>query len=367
MTAFRTFALLLVLVAAPALSMTAYADDPAPPPKFHSPFNGEKDADSSEARDFAALQDKMQKLVDAGNALARACGGPPADLAKAQTDYAAAAAAYDAAMDSYLLGWSNVSWRPETLSAAKREGDFNHQVYERERKAVQDELGKHAAQPRADGTCPPNEHASLPPTDTAGWGGAFVGISVTGSWSDVDTFEFLHATDILTNDLHDSGDGYGVGINGGYNWQPWDNSVVVGAVFNVDLAHDSVRHDFGGGDYIGSVRRFTGTAQGRIGTLVSPDLLLYGQTGFSIADQRLQIEFGGPETDESRTTWGYALGGGAELMLHCEQFSRMSLFVDYDHIWWNNASLFAPAASPFFDYQWKRRSDIVRLGVRFTF
>ena len=201
--------------------------------------------------------------------------------------------------------------------------------------------------------------------------GPFIGAQVVGSWSRVGTMEFLASTGTQTNQFSDSGSGFGGGINGGYNWQPWSNIVIVGVVFDANFLNDMVQHNFAGGNYIGSVVNFTASAQARAGVLATPSLLLYGQTGLSIANQQLKIDFGGPETNESKTTPGFTFGGGAEWMLPrniVPMFGRStSLFLDYKHTWWNKATLNMPVASPFFNYTWKRESDLVSLGARFRF
>jgi len=44
-----------------------------------------------------------------------------------------------------------------------------------------------------------------------------------------------------------------------------------------------------------------------------------------------------------------------------------SLFIDYDHTWWEKESLGMPIASPFFNYTWRRESDVVKGGFRIRF
>lgn len=201
--------------------------------------------------------------------------------------------------------------------------------------------------------------------------GSFIGVQVVSSWSRVGTAEFLASTGAQTNHFDDSGSGFGGGINFGHNWQPWSNNVFVGVVFDVNFLNDMVQHNFAGGNYIGSVVNLTASAQVRGGVLATPNLLLYGQTGLSIANQQLKIDFGGPETNESKITPGYTLGGGAEWRLSTNLIPRFgrstSLFLDYRHTWWNTATLTMPAASPFFNYTWKRESDQILLGARFRF
>jgi hypothetical protein len=201
--------------------------------------------------------------------------------------------------------------------------------------------------------------------------GAFGGAEFVYSGSGVFTNEDLATTLMQTSALKDSGNGFGGGINFGYNYRPWLNSVVVGVVVDADFLHDRVNHNFAGGTFIGSTVDFAASADVRAGVLATRSLLLYGQTGVSVADQRLQISFGGPVTDTSKFTPGINLGGGVEWILPTNPFPAIgrstSLFIAYEHTWWDKASLNTPAASPLFNYTWQRQSDEVKAGIRIEF
>jgi hypothetical protein len=210
-----------------------------------------------------------------------------------------------------------------------------------------------------------------PPSNTqTSWTGPFGGAQVVGSWSHVSTNEFLATTGVQTNHFDDSGNGFGGGVNGGFNWMPWGGNIVTGVVFDTNFLNDNVNHTFAGGTFIGSTVNFEASADVRAGVLTTPNLLLYGQTGVSVANQRLQINFGGPITDTTQWTAGYNLGGGAEWMLPANVFPwgrSTSLFISYDHTWWDKASLTTPAASPPYNYTWLRQSDAVMAGFRIQF
>ena len=209
-----------------------------------------------------------------------------------------------------------------------------------------------------------------PPTTQTSWTGPYGGIQVVGSWSTVGTNEFLAATGARTNAFNDSGSGFGGGFNIGYNWQPWGNSVVVGVAIDANILSDSVKHSFVGGTSIASTITFDASAMARAGVLATPNLLLFGQTGFSVANQNLKINFGGPVTNENQLTPGFSLGAGAEWQMPTSLFPSLgptSLFVDYAHTWWRNARLNMPVASPLFKYTWMRQSDAAKVGVRVRF
>jgi len=203
-----------------------------------------------------------------------------------------------------------------------------------------------------------------------GWRGPFGGGQLAVNVSRVQTREFITGTAVETNSFNDRGSAIGGGVNAGYNWQPFGNTTVVGLVFDVEAMNNQVRHTFAGGTYIGSTVNVTGSAQLRAGVLATPSTLLYAQSGLSVANQRLQINFGGPQTNVSQVVPGYAAGVGAEWMLARNPlpFGRsMSVFVDYRHTWWDKAMLRMPAASPRFDYDWTRQTDRIAVGVRSQF
>jgi outer membrane immunogenic protein len=219
---------------------------------------------------------------------------------------------------------------------------------------------------------PPTQSTGLQTTPSTSWTGPFLGGQVGGSWSRVGTNEFDAFTGLHTNAFNDNGGSVGGGVNFGYNWQPWGDKIVVGFVLDGTFLNDRVVHTFPyNANSIASTINAAGSLQARAGLLVTPSLLLYGQTGVSVAGQRLQINFGGAyPTDTTGTTPGYMLGGGAEWALPTSPLAFgaiPSFFVAYEHTWWDTASLYRPAASSNFNYMWQRQSDAVKGGVRIRF
>jgi hypothetical protein len=45
----------------------------------------------------------------------------------------------------------------------------------------------------------------------------------------------------------------------------------------------------------------------------------------------------------------------------------VSLFAEYQHSWWQNAQFNSPAASPGFNYSFRRQDDVVKLGFNIHF
>jgi len=86
-------------------------------------------------------------------------------------------------------------------------------------------------------------------------------------------------------------------------------------------------------------------------------LWLYGIAGVSGLDEKLNINF---------IPWvaGGTVGvGGAWQPAFLQGFGLpVSLFVEYQHTWWQDANFNAPAASPFFNYTFRRDDDVVKFG-----
>jgi hypothetical protein len=197
------------------------------------------------------------------------------------------------------------------------------------------------------------------------WAGPFVGGQLVGSLGTVATTEVTVATGALFHHFDSLAGGGGGGVNLGYNWLPWGNSGLVGVIGDIDGLSDSGGHVFRATDNV------TGTAGLRAGWFTSPDLLWYGQTGVAIADEKIKVDFGGPITNASRTAAGYELGAGAEWALPAVPLplsvTPASLFIDYQHVWWESGSLHMPAAVPTLNFRWQRDGNTLKAGLRLHF
>jgi hypothetical protein len=197
------------------------------------------------------------------------------------------------------------------------------------------------------------------------WAGPFVGGQLVGSLGTVATSEVTVATGTLFHHFDSLAAGGGGGANLGYNWLPWGNSWLVGVIADIDGLSDSGGHVFRTTDNI------TGTAGVRAGLLTSPDLVWYGQTGVAVTDEKIKVNFGGPITSGSRTAAGYALGTGAEWALPAAplplSLTTASLFIDYQHVWWDGGSVHMPAAVPTLNFRWQRDGNALKAGLRLHF
>jgi len=180
--------------------------------------------------------------------------------------------------------------------------------------------------------------------------------------------EFLADTGRQTNSLDDRNDPVGIGIVAGYNYA-LPNGVRVGPFASLDYIDQNINRNFAAGTFIGTTSNWKATLGVKAGLIAHQNILLYGLAGFGLLNQNLNINFGGPRTSENATVSGATLGLGAEWMLPSwKQLSNpVALFIHYQHAWWANATLSRPAASPLFNYAFRREDDTIKLGVNFYF
>ena len=224
-------------------------------------------------------------------------------------------------------------------------------------------------------SCPPQATPRPQPTPLPGsvaerWDGFNFGAFTSVTGGQVNLTERFAATGFQTNAFSDSSARGGGGFTVGYN-AVVQQRYLFGIVFNVSVPDSEVRHPFPPTPFfIASTQNVSVDILGRAGILATPNLLLYGQGGITIANNRLQIDFGGAPTDENRTSVAAAAGGGFEFKLpwmapNNNLFKSPSVFVDYLHTFRSNTQLDRPAASPFFLYDFDRTSDQLKVGIRF--
>jgi opacity protein-like surface antigen len=175
------------------------------------------------------------------------------------------------------------------------------------------------------------------------------------------------ADGVVTFQSSDLIDPVQIGIALGYNFAPWNNAIRVGPFLEFTFLNQSFNHIFPGGTFLGTTSRWSGTAGVKLGAMTMPGLFVYGLGGASVLNQDLNINFGGPFVTTSNTTVsGGTLGLGAEFQPASQVFSvPVSVFVQYQHTWWQDAHLNNPAASPGFNYTFHREDDTVKFGLNF--
>ena len=178
----------------------------------------------------------------------------------------------------------------------------------------------------------------------------------------------LATTDAITNRFVDSGDPLGVGIVGGYNFKPWNNSIVIGPFASFDYLNQTINHNFAGGQFLGTTTHWFINAGVKAGVVTAPGFYLYGLAGAAFLNHDLNVNFA-TAAQSNVTTPGFTLGLGGEYQPPSWQLAGhpVSVFAQYQHTWWSNANFNTPTSSPAFNYAFRREDDTIKLGVNFYF
>jgi len=203
-----------------------------------------------------------------------------------------------------------------------------------------------------------------PPPQTAASSGVYIGGELVKNWGWVRSTERLATSDVLTNRFTDTADPLGGGLIVGYKFAPWANSVVVSPFASFDFLHAPVNHTFPGGSYLGTTANFMGTAGVKVGPQLGMGVWLYGVAGVSVLNETLNVNFLPVASSSSTTVPGATVGfGGAWQPSFLQGFGRpVSLFLEYQHTWWQSANFNTPAASPLSNYNFARQDDVVKFG-----
>jgi hypothetical protein len=206
-----------------------------------------------------------------------------------------------------------------------------------------------------------------PGTETGlrtGTTGGYLGGELVKNWGWVRSTERFAATDLVTNQFTDSADPFGGGVIVGYKFAPWANNIVASPFASFDFLHAPVNHTFPGGSFLGTTGNFMGTAGIKIGPQLATGVWLYGIAGVSVLNETLNINFIPTASARNVDVAGATVGlGGAWQPAFLQGFGRpVSLFAEYQHTWWQDASFNTPAASPFFNYTFRREDDVVKFG-----
>jgi hypothetical protein len=202
-----------------------------------------------------------------------------------------------------------------------------------------------------------------PPPQTAASTGLYLGGELVKNSGWVRSTERFATTDVVTNQFSDRADPIGGGFLIGYKFAPWANSIVVSPFASFDFVNAPVNHTFAGGSYLGTTANFMGT----FGVKAGPQLgmfWLYGIAGVSVLNETLNVNFIPVASSKSATVAGGTIGVGAAIQPSFLQGFGLpvSVFAEYQHTWWQDANFNTPAASLFFNYNFRRQDDVVKLG-----
>ena len=210
--------------------------------------------------------------------------------------------------------------------------------------------------------CPP------PSTTSSTIGGGYIGGELVKNWGHLRSTEKLAVTDTVTNQFSDNADPIGGGIVVGYNFQPWNNNIIVGPFASFDYLNLTINHAFTGGQFLGTTTHWFINAGVKAGVMTTPGVYVYGLAGAAFLNHDLNVNFA-TAAQSNTTTPGFTLGLGGEYQPSSWRLAGhpVSVFTQYQHTWWSNANFNAPASSPAYNYVFRREDDTIKLGVKFYF
>ena len=205
--------------------------------------------------------------------------------------------------------------------------------------------------------CPP----LTPVVDTSGLIIGFHVIKITGLG---EITERLIATGEITNFFKEKHDPAGFGVSIAYKF-PWINSIAIAPFAEFDYLHLPVNHTFPNGSFLGTTANVAGTFGIKIGPQITQSLWVYGIAGVSVLNETLNINFIPVSSSRDATVAGATFGGGVAWQPSFLQGFGLpvALNFEYEHTWWQDAHFDAPAASPAFNYTFRRQDDLFKFGV----
>jgi outer membrane immunogenic protein len=143
--------------------------------------------------------------------------------------------------------------------------------------------------------------AAAVPAASEGYSGPYIGAAFLYGLGQVDG-EVNRISSAYTLSFQQKGQGFAFGTFAGYDWKAAP-TVVVGLLGDIAVTKLGARED--DLTWVGSLR-------GRLGTLVTPETLLYGTAGIGFVTQKLSGRLGGYPYDVSEIKDGFVWGGGIE-------------------------------------------------------
>ena len=213
--------------------------------------------------------------------------------------------------------------------------------------------------------CPPTTAVSTPgisPNGQVGFNLGIYGIKTTGHVKSIETSALPPFP--VTNEFDDTRDPLGVGVSIGYKFAPFANNIVVSPFVSFDYLNAAVNHTFPGGSFLGTTANVAGTAGLKIGPQFGEGVWVYGIAGASVLNETLKVNFIPVSSSTDATVPGGTVGAGVAWQpSFLKGFGLpVSLFAEYQHTWWQDAHFNTPAASPFFNYNFRREDDVVKFG-----
>ena len=197
--------------------------------------------------------------------------------------------------------------------------------------------------------------------------GTFIAFEITKQTGIGGYTERLATTAEVTNFLKATGDPLGVGGALGYKFALPGSSFAVAPFVAFEWPNIAVNHTFANGSFLGTKSNFEATAGVKAGPRLAQGIWLYGIAGVSALNETLNVNFISVASSKNANVGGATVGAGAAWAFNpsfMQGFGKpVSMFLEYEHTWWQDAHFDTPAASPFFNYTFRREDDIVKLGL----
>ena len=209
--------------------------------------------------------------------------------------------------------------------------------------------------------CPPRRTVLRPALNP---NGVFIGLYVIKITGSNEVTERFIDTNEITNFFRDRHDPAGFGVSIAYKF-PWINSIALAPFAEFDYLHASVNHTFPNGSFLGTTANVAGTFGVKIGPQITQSLWVYGIAGVSVLNETLNINFIPVSSSRDATVAGATVGAGLAWQPSFLQGFGLpvALNFEYEHTWWQDAHFDAPAASPAFNYTFRRQDDLFKFGV----
>jgi hypothetical protein len=199
--------------------------------------------------------------------------------------------------------------------------------------------------------------------------GFFVGVEGVANFNSLSIRERDATSGVTTNAFNESSRGGEGGLIVGANTIilsqnfPPRPRPVERFLLSFDFFDQSTSHVFPTSPttFIGATSKFMVTGELQLGVNVVPGVQIYGIGGFTVLNQDLNINFGGPfVTTQNNTTIGPTYGAGLSLQL---PGSPITSFVQWEQTPFATATLPRPPASSSFNYDFPNITNRLKAGI----
>jgi len=178
-------------------------------------------------------------------------------------------------------------------------------------------------------------------------------------------FVAAYREDMVSSWFSRQKDPLGLGLAAGSYFRPANSDVMIGAFTSIDVRRETLNSNLAGSPFLGSTTsQWVVTTGIRVGMIASPGVFLYGLTGVSVLNKKLDVNFGGSIASDATRVPGFTVGFGGEFQPAILQaWGRpMTLFMQYQRTWWGDATLNTWGALPF-TYNIRQADDTFRFGL----